>query len=271
MADHGSKGRKPGTGLKPLVSVIMPAYRCAGTISQALDSALIQEVPLEILVLNDQSPDELDQVMEKYGSFPQIRYFHNEEKLGASGSRNRGVRMARGEYVAFLDADDWWAPGKLKAQLALMQKEKVVLCATGRELVTPEGRLTGRVIGVREKITYPRLLLHNCINCSSVLMKTEVARENPMEHEDSHEDYILWLNLLKQYGRAAAVNEPLLKYRLTASVKSGNKLASAGKTYKAYRYHGLGRGRATLCFALYSINGVRKYLFSYIKKPRARG
>ncbi|HIR13755.1 MAG TPA: glycosyltransferase family 2 protein [Candidatus Choladousia intestinavium] len=265
MADNGSKGREEGSGLKPLVSVIIPAYRCAATISQALDSALVQEVSLEILVLNDQSPDELDQVMERYSSFAQIRYFHNKEKLGASGSRNRGVRLARGEYVAFLDADDWWAPGKLKAQLAIMKKEKVVLCATGRELVTPEGKLTGRVIGVREKITYPRLLLHNCINCSSVLLRTEVARENPMEHEDSHEDYILWLNLLKKYRRAAAVNQPLLKYRLSASGKSGNKLASAGKTYKAYRYHGFGPVRAALCFAAYSVNGVRKYLFSYIK------
>ena len=268
MADHGSAGREPGPGLNPLVSVIIPAYRCAATISRALDSALEQDVPLEILVLNDQSPDALDQAMEPYLGLPQVRYLKNERTLGASGRRNRGVRLARGKYVAFLDADDWWAPGKLKAQLAVMEEGSFILCATGRELATPEGRLTGRYIGVKETITYRSLLFHNCINCSSVLLRTETARENPMEHEDSHEDYILWLNLLKKYRKAAGINEPLLKYRLTSSGKSGNKLVSARKTYQAYRYHGFGPLRASLCFGAYAVNGVGKYLFSYFRRGK---
>lgn len=80
---------------------------------------------------------------------------------------------------------------------------------------------------VREEITYRSLLRHNCINCSSVLVRTQAAREFPMCHEDSHEDYIAWLGILKKYKRAVAVNEPLLKYRLTGSGKSGNKIKSA--------------------------------------------
>ena len=130
-------------------------------------------------------------------------------------------------------------------------------------MVTPEGKLTGRIIGVREQITYRSLLLHNCINCSSVLMKTEVAREFPMEHEDSHEDYIMWLRVLKKYKRAAAVNEPLLKYRLTTRGKSGNKLQSAKMTYRAYRYAGFGRIPALFWFCAYAVNGVLKYAKAY--------
>ena len=248
---------------EPLVSVIMPAYRCAATIEKAIDSALAQEVSLEILVLNDQSPDDLDQVMERYQNQPAVRYLKNERNLGAAATRNRCVQLARGAYTAFLDSDDWWEAGKLKKQLELMQREQVVLCSTGRELVTPEGRLTGRIIGVREQITYRSLLLHNCINCSSVLMKTEVAREFPMEHEDSHEDYIMWLRVLKKYKRAAAVNEPLLKYRLTTKGKSGNKLQSAKMTYRAYRYAGFGRSSALFWFCAYAVNGVFKYAKAY--------
>ncbi len=249
---------------KILVSVVMPAYRCADTIGKAIDSALEQDVPLEVIVLNDQSPDGLDAVMEQYAKDTRVRYLQNERNLGAAASRNRGVELARGRYVAFLDADDWWAPGKLKAQLARMKKEGVVFCSTGRELVTPDGRLTGRVIGVREQITYRSLLLHNCINCSSVLMRTEVAREFPMEHEDSHEDYITWLGVLKKYGRAAAIDEPLLKYRLSSGGKSGNKLKSAGMTYRAYRYAGFGRLQAAFWFCAYAVNGVLKYGRAYL-------
>lgn len=249
---------------KPLVSVVMPAYRCAATIRTAIDSALIQEVPMEIIVLNDQSPDELDEVMLEYQENTRVRYIKNEKNLGAAATRNRGVGIARGKYVAFLDADDWWEQGKLKAQIERMEKEKAVLCSTARELVTPEGQLTGRVIGVRETITYRSLLLHNCINCSSVLLLTEVAREFPMMHEDSHEDYIMWLGILKKYNRAVAINEPLLKYRLTSKGKSGNKLKSAKMTYQVYRYVGFGAVRSAFWFCAYAVNGVIKYTKAYL-------
>ena len=90
----------------PIVSVIMPAYACAGTIARAIDSVLKQKVELELIVINDCSPDELDRVMESYANNPVILYVKNEKNLGAAESRNKGISMARGKYVAFLDADD---------------------------------------------------------------------------------------------------------------------------------------------------------------------
>ncbi len=215
----------------PIVSVIMPAYRCAGTIRQAIDSVLVQDVPLELIVVNDTSPDDLDAVMQRMRIDPRVRS-GKMSITSAPGSRNRGVSMARGRYVAFLDADDWWEEDKLKKQLEASGRTRAVLCSTGSELLTPDGRQTGGVIGVPEEITYRKLLHHNCINCSSVVLRTDVAREFPMEHEDSHEDYILWLRILKKYGWAVAVNEPLLKYRLSSKGKSGSKLQSARMTYR---------------------------------------
>ncbi len=250
-------------GVHPLVSVIMPAYRCAGTIRCALDSALAQDVEKEILVIDDCSPDGLAGVMQEYRDRTEVVYIRNQKNIGAAATRNRGVRIARGRYVAFLDADDWWEEGKLRRQLELMEREQAVLCSTGRELVTPEGRLTGRVIGVRPEITYRSLLRHNCINCSSAVLRTDVAREFPMEHEDSHEDYIMWLRILRKYGRAVAIDEPLLKYRLSSSGKSGSKVQSAAMTYKVYRYVGFGRGAAGWHFLVYAVNGVVKYVRAY--------
>jgi len=173
--------------------------------------------------------------------------------------------IRRGELLAFLYADDWWEKDKLTKQLARMKDGQVVLCATGRELITPEGKGTGRVIGVSEHITYRMLLLHNCINCSSVLVRTDVAREFPMQHEDSHEDYIAWLGILKKYRWAAAINEPLLKYRLTSDGKSGNKLKSAEMTYRAYRYAGFSVIGAAILFCTYAVNGLWKYGRAYVQ------
>jgi len=244
---------------KPLVSVVMPAYRCADTIGAAIESALSQQVSLELIVVDDCSGENLEEILTDYLQDSSVRLLKNPRNLGAAQSRNRGVEAARGAYVAFLDADDIWAPEKLSKQLELLEKTGLVLCATGRELMTPEGELTGRIIGVKEIITYRDLLKHNSINCSSVLLKTEVAREFPMGHEDSHEDYITWLKILKKYGRACAVNEPLLKYRLSATGKSGSKWKSARMTFKVYRYMGFGIVKSLICFCSYAVHGVWKY------------
>ena len=248
----------------PLVSVIIPAYNCAATIAAAIDSALDQDVPVEILVIDDGSSDDLDAVMDRYKDVQEVFYVQNERNMGVAGTRNRGVAMAKGSHVAFLDGDDYWTPGKLQKQLVAMEKTGAVLCSTARELMTPDGKLTGRVIPVKEKISYGELLKHNSINCSSVLIRAEVAREFPMEHDDSHEDYILWLRVLKKYGSACAVNEPLLKYRLSNSGKSGNKFRSARMTYRVYRHMGFGLVKSCCLFVSYAFHGIKKYALSYL-------
>lgn len=244
---------------EPLVSVIMPAYHCAGTIEQAIKSVLRQQVDLELIVIDDDPEDGLERMMEAYAANPAVLYVKNDRNMGAAASRNRGVQMARGAYIAFLDADDWWEAGKLEKQLQKLRETGAVLCCTARELVTPEGELTGRVIPVREEISYRSLLHHNSINCSSVLARAEILKQYPMEHEDSHEDYILWLRILEKYQSACGINEPLLKYRLSLSGKSGSKLHSAKMTYKAYRYIGKGRLASAWYFCCYAVHGVWKY------------
>lgn len=245
---------------EPIVSVIMPAYHCEATIEKAIDSVLRQKVELELIVINDCSGDGLDRIMESYAENPVILYVRNEKNMGAAQSRNRGVALARGKYVAFLDADDWWEEDKLVKQITRLEETQTVLCCTARELVTPDGKQTGRVIPVKDIITYRQLLHHNSINCSSVLIRSEVLRQYPMEHEDSHEDYILWLRILGKYQKACGLNEPLLKYRLSSSGKSGNKLKSARMTYRAYRYSGFGKIRSGWYFCCYAVHGVWKYL-----------
>jgi glycosyltransferase involved in cell wall biosynthesis len=103
----------------PTVSVIIPAYRAAGTIARALDSVLAQTAPpAEVFVVDDGSPDDLAAVVAAYGERVTLVRKPNG---GAASARNLGLDLARGEFVAFLDADDYWEPHKLERQLALFR------------------------------------------------------------------------------------------------------------------------------------------------------
>ena len=141
----------------------------------------------------------------------------------------------------------------------LQKDEYFIADMIGMRVVSTEGEELGKYIPVKKRITYQDLLRHNSINCSSVLLRRDVARKYPMEHEDSHEDYITWLKILQEYKTASGIDEPLLNYRLTSKGKSGNKLKSAGMTFKVYRYMGFGMGRSLCCFISYALNGIWKY------------
>ena len=245
--------------IQPLISVIMPVYNGAATIKQAIDSVYRQNVPLELLVIDDGSTDQTVEILSAYQERPDFHYLKNVQNIGAAASRNRGVHEAHGQYIAFLDADDWWEDGKLKLQLDILKKTGRVLCSSGRELMNYDGSSTGKYIPVRETVSYRDLLRHNSINCSSVLLSKEVAAEFPMEHDDSHEDYLTWLKILHKYGPAAGIDKPLLKYRMSKSSKSGDKKKSAIMTYKVYRYMGYSHIQCILYFISYAIHGLWKY------------
>lgn len=245
--------------VQPIVSVIIPAYNCEKYICQAVDSVFRQQVFLELLVIDDCSTDRTEEVLKPYKNRENFYYIRNERNLGAASSRNKGIQMARGKYVAFLDADDWWDPNKLKEQLELLKVSGAVLCSTGRELMRADGTRTGKIIPVKPVITYKALLKHNAINCSSVVLEKEVALAYPMCHDEIHEDYITWLRILQKYGQAVAVNKPYLKCRLSEGGKSRNKWKSAKMTFQVYRYMGYNFPRSCMFFISYAIHGIRKY------------
>jgi glycosyltransferase involved in cell wall biosynthesis len=99
-----------------LVSTIIPAYNAESFLGEALQSALTQAGVTEVIVVDDGSTDKTAEVAR---SFPEVRYIH-QEHLGISVARNRGAQESRGKYLAFLDADDIWVPGKIRAQSEIL-------------------------------------------------------------------------------------------------------------------------------------------------------
>lgn len=254
-----------------MITVIIPAYNCEKYIGQAIESVMNQTIweDIELLVINDKSTDNTKDVVRQYikqyavneAELPirKIYYYENPQNSGVAETRNRGMRLAKGEYIALLDADDWWTKEKLEKQMKLVKTHNAILVYSGRELMNPEGRVTGKYIGAPKSVTYKELLYTNCIPCSSVVMKTEVAREFYMCHDELHEDYIMWLQILQKYGRAYGVEDALVKCRLSEEGKSRNKLKSAKMHFGVYRYMKIPFWKSVLLFFCYAWHGVVKY------------
>lgn len=129
-----------GTALNapPKVSVVIPAYNAAWCVGRAVESVLAQDYcDYELIVVDDGSQDETPKVLAGYGNAIRIVRKANG---GLSSARNAGIHAAQGEYVAFLDADDWWLATKLARQVTLMEaKPGVVFCSTAATVQTPDG------------------------------------------------------------------------------------------------------------------------------------
>jgi glycosyltransferase involved in cell wall biosynthesis len=210
----------------PLVSVVIPAYNAAWCIRRAVDSVLAQDYrDFELIVVDDGSQDDTAAILAGYGDTVRVI---SKPNGGLSSARNAGISAAKGEFVAFLDADDWWLPQKLARQITLMgSRPDLLFCSTASAVQTPAGeRLADWRCGVATASTLESIFLANAYvagSGSAVLAKRAAFSQAGGFDESllSLEDIDMWMRLAA-LGGFSCIDETLVCIEKSAASMSGN-------------------------------------------------
>jgi glycosyltransferase involved in cell wall biosynthesis len=246
-----------------LVSVITPNYNCAAYIGQTIESVRSQSFQdWELIIVDDGSTDNSVELIKKYiKQDSRIRLYTTPSHSGTPlEPRNLGLRMARGRYIAFLDSDDLWFPGKLQRQLSLFSDEKTAIVFSNYERVNKDGRRNGRIVRSPAAVTYRRLLKSNYIGNLTAVYDTQKTGKLFFEHL-YHEDYVLWLTILRRGFIARNTGTVEALYRVRSGSVSSEKRAAAKWQWNIYRRRlNLSAPYSAFLFCFYMINGFLKYI-----------
>lgn len=222
---------------KSLISVITPFFNAEKTLRQTIESVLNQlDVNFEYILINDCSTDDGVSIVEEYLLDPKVVLINNENNIGVAASRNRGLELAKGEYVCFLDADDWWEPKKLAVQLEFMINEGCNLSYMDYNRISYDGAYLNTVVPP-PFAEYHHLLRANCIGNLTAMVKRSSIGEIRFK-KVGHEDYLFWLNILASsagLAKKCIYQCVLCNYRVGANSLSSNKLRALVWQWRLYR------------------------------------
>lgn len=200
------------------VSIIICTYNRSDLLPKAIESILKQSFDdFEIIIIDDASQDNTKEIVERYINRDQrIKYFKNVQNLGIAASRNRGVSLAQGEYIAMLDSDDYWlSPDKLKKQVAVLESDREVgLIGTGIICVDENNNeIKKDIYETEDKNIRAQILAKNQFAQSSVLFRKKAFLEVGAYGENFFvcEDLDLWLAIGRKY-KLVNLSEPLVAY-----------------------------------------------------------
>jgi len=200
----------------PLVTVIIPTYNRAHLLNRAIRSVLSQTFQdWELIVVDDGSTDNTEEIVKGF-SDSRLHYIRHKVNCGAPAARNTGIKMAQGDYIAFLDSDDEWLPEKLEKQLKIFEnsEDEVGVVYTGAVFIDEEtGKVRIKKPWAKGKIFLEELAFNPVGSTSRVMVKRECFDKcgGFDEEMESNEDWEIWIRLAEHYN-FNYVEEPLVRY-----------------------------------------------------------
>lgn len=219
-----------------LVSVIMPSYNTAQYIKESIQSVLNQTYTnWELIIVDDCSTDNTDEVVSIIND-SRIRYFKNKKNSGAAISRNKALREAKGQWIAFLDSDDIWMPEKLERQITFMKDNVYAFSYTNYEEIDMDGNQTGVRVTGPKKITKTGMFNYCWPGCLTVMYDASKVGLIQIEDIKKNNDYAMWLKVCKK-ANCYLCNDLLAQYRKgrVGSVSTHSIKTMIGWHYKLYR------------------------------------
>jgi len=224
---------------KDLVSIIIPYYRKKKYILKTINSILNQSYNHYeiIIVYDDENLSDLSYLEGLFKSYKKIRILKNSQTLGAGFSRNRGVENAKGEFIAFIDADDIWKKFKLESQINFMKQKNLKFTHTSYEIIDENDKVLGKRISRNfEKVND---LIFSCdIGLSTVILKKEIFDlQTKFPNLRTKEDFVLWLKILQRDIFIGSLNETLTSWRKLDNSLSSSVLQKIKDAFKVYNYY----------------------------------
>lgn len=219
-----------------LVSVIMPSWNTGSFIAESIQSVLNQTYSnWELLIVDDCSTDKTDEVVASF-SDPRIKYFHNEKNSGAALTRNRGLREAEGEWIAFLDSDDLWAPDKLEKQLSFMTENGYVFSYHEYEKIDEDSKPLNICVSGPDVVTKKKMYDYGYPGCLTFMYSAKAMGLVQIKDIENNNDYAILLQLCKK-ADCYLLKEKLAQYRIRKEGISHNELRKKIKShYDLFRY-----------------------------------
>ncbi len=215
----------------------MPSYNTGKYISDTINSVLAQTYEnWEIIIVDDCSTDNTDDVLSQFLTDKRIRYFKNENNSGAAASRNRALREAKGKWIAFLDSDDLWACDKLEKQVAFMENNNYHFSYTKYEEINENGEKNGVTVSGPQKVTKSGMYNYCWLGCLTVMYDAEHVGLVQIENIKKNNDYAMWLKVCKK-ANCYLLDECLAQYRRgrTGSISTHSYSALIKWHYRLFR------------------------------------
>lgn len=220
-----------------LVSVIMPSYNTAEFIAESIQSVLAQTYEnWELLIVDDSSPDNTDDVVKPYLADRRIKYLKNEKNSGAAVSRNRALREAKGKWIAFLDSDDLWTPDKLEKQIGFMEEHGYHFSYTYYSEIDTEGKANGITVTGPKRVTRTGMFNYCWPGCLTVMYDVEKVGLIQIADIKKNNDYAMWLKACRK-ADCYLLDEDLALYRRgrVGSISTHGIKKLIGWHYKLWR------------------------------------
>ena len=217
-------------------------YNSEAYISETINSVLNQSYKKwELLLIDDDSKDSTLKIVKPFlKDFTNIKLLKNTVNSGAAISRNIGMEVANGDYIAFLDADDLWKPNKLEVQLAFMKREDCDVCYSSYELIDEKGKPFNKCIKALKTLSYSKLLKSNYVGNLTGMYHVGNLGKITTANLRKRQDWLLWLSAIKRSGNPAkGIQESLAYYRVRNNSISSNKFNLLKHNYWVYK-KGLG-------------------------------
>lgn len=215
-----------------LVSVIMPSWNTDRFIGESIQSVINQTYTnWELIIVDDCSTDSTDNVVASYKD-DRIRYLKNKKNSGAALTRNRALREAKGEWIAFLDSDDLWMPEKLEKQINFMKENKYALSYTEYEKIDEDDNLLNIYVSGPEIVNKRKMYHYDYIGQLTMMYSAKVFGLIQIKDIKKNNDYAIRLQLYKKHGTYAyLLKENLARYRVRKVSISHDKFRRKFKSH----------------------------------------